>query len=292
MIQLPKREQTRQSKMFSGTFADWLLRLGQGTPPYVNLSDVDRAPIDLIKIPTELLVPSLDKLLTFVYGDNFQFVSDGSRAILCPTNDVVKTVNSNILNRLPGQAMLYVSIDEYQQGQGDDFDVPMDVINNIESTSLPPHVLHLKVGAVVMLLRNLDVTEGQCNGTRMLVTSLADNYIECKILCGTSKGKRTLIPKMKMTASDPFVPNPIVRFQLPVKLAFCGTINKAQGQTFNKVGIYLQSPCFTHGQLYVAFSRVGKCEDVRCFMECGTRQGGFRHKTKRRFTPNVVYCHV
>jgi len=66
------------------------------------------------------------------------------------------------------------------------------------------------------LLRNLDVTEGQCNGTRMLVTSLADNYIECEILCGISKGKRTLIPKMKMTASDLFVPNPIVRFQLPV----------------------------------------------------------------------------
>lgn len=65
MIQLPKREQTWQSKIFSGNFANWLLRL------------VDRAPNDLIKIPTELLVPSLDKLLTFVYGDNFQFVSDG-----------------------------------------------------------------------------------------------------------------------------------------------------------------------------------------------------------------------
>jgi len=35
------------------------------------------------------------------------------------------------------------------------------------------------------------------------------------------------------------------------------TINKAQGQTLERVGIYLPEPCFTHGQLYVAASRVG-----------------------------------
>ena len=32
------------------------------------------------------------------------------------------------------------------------------------------------------------------------------------------------------------------------------TVNKAQGQTFERVGIYLPSPVFSHGQLYVAFS--------------------------------------
>jgi len=32
------------------------------------------------------------------------------------------------------------------------------------------------------------------------------------------------------------------------------TINKAQGQTLQRVGIYLDTPCFSHGQLYVAAS--------------------------------------
>jgi len=33
------------------------------------------------------------------------------------------------------------------------------------------------------------------------------------------------------------------------------TINKAQGQTFKRLGIDLTSPVFDHGQLYTALSR-------------------------------------
>ena len=40
-----------------------------------------------------------------------------------------------------------------------------------------------------------------------------------------------------------------------VRLAI--TINKAQGQSLEKCGIDLNTDCFSHGQLYVACSRVG-----------------------------------
>jgi hypothetical protein len=39
------------------------------------------------------------------------------------------------------------------------------------------------------------------------------------------------------------------------------TINKSQGQTFKKIGIYLPQPLFR--QLYVAFSRESKMTDVK-----------------------------
>jgi ATP-dependent exoDNAse (exonuclease V) alpha subunit len=41
-----------------------------------------------------------------------------------------------------------------------------------------------------------------------------------------------------------------------VRLYFIMTINKAQGQSLQKVGIDLRQSVFTHGQFYVAFSRV------------------------------------
>ena len=39
-------------------------------------------------------------------------------------------------------------------------------------------------------------------------------------------------------------------------VCFAMTINKSQGQSFNQVGLYLSNEVFSHGQLYVALSRV------------------------------------
>jgi ATP-dependent exoDNAse (exonuclease V) alpha subunit len=41
-----------------------------------------------------------------------------------------------------------------------------------------------------------------------------------------------------------------------MRLYFAMTINKAQGQSLQKIGINLRQPVFTHGQFYVAFSRI------------------------------------
>jgi ATP-dependent DNA helicase PIF1 len=41
------------------------------------------------------------------------------------------------------------------------------------------------------------------------------------------------------------------------------TINKSQGQTFNRALIVLPTQVFSHGQLYVALSRVGAPDGLR-----------------------------
>ena len=46
------------------------------------------------------------------------------------------------------------------------------------------------------------------------------------------------------------------RVQFPLRLALAVTVNKAQGQSIRKCGVLLRKHLFSHGQLYVALSRV------------------------------------
>jgi ATP-dependent exoDNAse (exonuclease V) alpha subunit len=68
------------------------------------------------------------------------------------------------------------------------------------------------------------------------------------------------------------------------------TMNKAQGQTFNKVGIFLNEPVFSHGQLYVAFSRARSSDDVSIFIKPTIMQGQLNRKNRGiTYTKNCVY---
>jgi len=68
------------------------------------------------------------------------------------------------------------------------------------------------------------------------------------------------------------------------------TINKSQGQTLGRVGVFLRTPCFAHGQLYVAASRVGHPDHLRFAVAPApaTDATGIRHFT----TKNVVFREV
>ena len=67
-----------------------------------------------------------------------------------------------------------------------------------------------------------------------------------------------LIPRITFVPlSDDSWPIDWQRKQFPVKPAVAMTINKSQGQTMQIAGLFLSPEVFTHGQLYVAMSRVG-----------------------------------
>lgn len=97
-------------------------------------------------------------------------------AILCPTNAEAIRINDQLLNQFSGEEITFKSIDEVMMEDNNNrlgISVPGDScienFNRKTPSDLPPHELRIKKGSIVMLIRNIDVTEGLCNGTRMQV---------------------------------------------------------------------------------------------------------------------------
>ena len=269
-----------RAKENESEFANWLLELGNGTLPSPDHETFPNA----IKIPDTCNIVQSD-IVTEVFSDITDVQALADRVILTPTNAETLKLNNHLLDKLPGETEVYFSVDKAVCDTEEAANYPMEFLNNITPSGMPPHELRLKTGAIIMLLRNLDITRGLCNGTRLIIRHLHNRVIDAKILTGSSAGLRVLIPWIKHAPSDVSLPFTLERTQLPIRLAYSMTINKSQGQTFSKLGIYLPSPVFSHGQLYVAFSRARSFSDIYVEIESCLTQGAL-------FTQNVVYKEV
>ncbi|KAH9547373.1 hypothetical protein CY35_11G030800 [Sphagnum magellanicum] len=234
-------------------FADYLQRVGEGV---------------------ERVYPSVD-LIKEVYGALSSIVEYAARsayiierAILTPLNENVDALNKLINDTYaftkhdgsPAQHRVYYSADSVMHGDQHGI-YPTEFLNTLNFPGVPPHELHLQEGCPIILLRNM--TNGLANGTRLIVIQLMQHVIEAEV------------------ATGPF----------PVRPAFAMTINKAQGQTLKMVGIFLPKPVFTHGQLYVAMSRIGCPEGVKMLVTDGW-ENAHEDAPAGVYTRNVVYTEV
>jgi len=152
---------------------------------------------------------------------------------------------------------------------------------------LPPHKLCLKQHAIVICIRNLNVQNGLCNGTRLIIHNFGKHVIECEIISGNHIGERIFLPRITLIPNEQEIPFEFKRKQFPIKLAFALTINKAQGQTIKRLGLYAEEPLFHHGQLYTTMSRVTNKKNLKIML----KQTEHNNK-KGYFINNVVYNEV
>ncbi|XP_074324273.1 uncharacterized protein LOC141661188 [Apium graveolens] len=197
-------------------------------------------------------------------------------------------LNSKIL-LLYRAEFTYYSVDKAEDFGGTatelSFAFPPEYLNSINVPGLPPHNLKLKEGVAVMLMRNLNQTLGLCNGTRMMIMRCLKQCVECEVICGAFVGTKHFIPRMELCPTDTKLPFKLIRKQMPLQICYSMTINKFHGQSLERVGLYLPNPVFTHGQFYVAISRVTSPKGLKVFVD--SKNGDSMDVTK-----NVVYKEI
>ncbi|KEH24684.1 PIF1-like helicase [Medicago truncatula] len=114
------------------------------------------------------------------------------------------------MSLIPDEERTYLSCDPLiadtaSVNRPDDIHTP-EFLNTINSSGLPNHKITLKVGVPIMLLRNLDITAGLCNGTRLMVTKMGRYVIEGRVISGNNVGEKVYIPRLSLTPSDTIIP--------------------------------------------------------------------------------------
>ncbi|XP_037942200.1 uncharacterized protein LOC119675083 [Teleopsis dalmanni] len=180
----------------------------------------------LIAFPSNFcnFVSSKDELINEVFPiidnhKNKKWLSE--RAILAAKNKDVNDLNFVIQNQIVGTLHTFKSID-CVTNEEEATNYPTEFLNSLDMPGLPPHTLQLKIGSVVIMLRNLNQPK-LCNGTRLVITKLMANVIHAMILNGKFKSDVVLIPRIPMISID--MPFEFKRIQFPIRLAFAMTIN-------------------------------------------------------------------
>lgn len=191
--------------------------------------------------------------------------------LFCKKVDV-ELVNIRGLNKIDGKEHTFKAIDKFINDEAKEL---------YRGSFTYPTTLTLKVGAQVMLIKNLDLENKLVNGSRGVVVSITeDDPIDCPggsvlvrfaddteyiIKPDSQQFTEDIVHGKELTDYESCYKEPIVlasRLQFPLRLAYALTVHKSQGLSIDYLHVDLRG-AFCPGQAYVALSRATSFETLR-----------------------------
>jgi hypothetical protein len=147
-------------------FAQWQLEVGKGGHTddncNITLPDHFKCPENTVSSLINTIYPGISN--PHQHPDEYF----SQRVILACRNDDVDDLNHTVLQKFPGQERVFHSADSIANDGMDELLYPTEYLNSLNCSGLPLAHLALKVGCPVMVLRNLNLEGGVCNGTEEL----------------------------------------------------------------------------------------------------------------------------
>ena len=198
-------------------------------------------------------------------GDLTSHDSIRNKTILAITNERVDMWNKKIQDMNPNHPHTLLSHDYFA-----DVDDPKGlladmltetILNNYTSNQAPDHVTILKRGDVCLITRPLKAYELASN-SRVVIKRVSPKLIQ--VVTFESTPRIVMLPRMRFKFNlQDRTSFTMTRVQFPLRLCYSMTTNKSQGQSFEKILLDLSDDSFSHGQTYVALSRVRRYDNIR-----------------------------
>lgn len=181
------------------------------------------------------------------------------RMWIAGTNRAVSEVNARIQadragTAAPREAIAWHTVEKDHRSIGTELTAAMAMhyLESHDDPSMPPAHLYLYMNDPIFLLRNLDTSIGLVKGRRANVVHVGPSGRTLQMTL--ADGSHHTLPRICFRGSLNGLP--FLRRQIPVRLAYAGTVHRAQGETLSRVVVDLRHTFWEHGQLYVALSRV------------------------------------